>query len=430
MSLRILIVSDHYPPFIGGAHRQTQLLAKELYKRGHHVAVATVWQPGTVTESDDEGVQLFRLKDLRTTLRPAPNEAGQRHHPPYPDPVTMQGLRQVLAKVQPDVIHAYGWFSYSLAAALGNQEIPLLISARDYAYGCATRTLVYQGKESCSGPALGKCLSCAAKLYGRPKGWAAVMGTALSLPLLKRKVKGIHSISTYVREMVHRDFADDQLGPLVEATIPSFREDGDQLLDQNDPALQPYLAQLPNEPYILFVGALRRVKGIYELLAAYQRLQEAPPLVLIGTREADSPQVIPPGVHILPNFPHRAVMAAWTRAAFGVIPSLWAEPLGSVVYEGMSQGKAVIGTRPGGHTDMITDGETGLLVGQGDVTALATAMQTLIDNPQLCQAMGKAAQSRAELFVAAQSVPRFEQLYYRLVEQRQPIVQSLPAVLT
>ena len=96
----------------------------------------------------------------------------------------------------------------------------------------------------------------------------------------------------------------------------------------------------------------------------------------------------------------------------------------------MSQGKAVIGTRPGGHTDMITDGETGLLVGQGDVTALATAMQTLIDNPQLCQAMGKAAQSRAELFVAAQSVPRFEQLYYRLVEQRQPIVQSLPAVLT
>jgi len=30
MSLRILLVSDHYPPFIGGAHRQTHLLAKEL----------------------------------------------------------------------------------------------------------------------------------------------------------------------------------------------------------------------------------------------------------------------------------------------------------------------------------------------------------------------------------------------------------------
>ncbi len=29
-NLHVLLASDHYPPFIGGAHRQTQLLAHDL----------------------------------------------------------------------------------------------------------------------------------------------------------------------------------------------------------------------------------------------------------------------------------------------------------------------------------------------------------------------------------------------------------------
>jgi glycosyltransferase involved in cell wall biosynthesis len=112
------------------------------------------------------------------------------------------------------------------------------------------------------------------------------------------------------------------------------------------------------------------------------------------------------------------VMAAWEGAMFGVIPSLWPEPLGSVVYEGMSRGKAVIGTTPGGHTDMIVDGSTGLLVPPGDVDALRAAMQTLLDDPQLCLRFGRAGQARARLFTAEVNVPRFEQLYRQLIDAR------------
>lgn len=429
MKLRILLVSDHYPPFIGGAHRQTQLLGKELQKRGHTVNVVTVWQANQPATQDDAGVLVHRLKDLRTALPWASQGNHQRHHPAYPDPITIFGLRRIIQEFQPDIIHAYGWFTYSLAVALQGKQIPLLISARDYAYGCATRTLVYRGQENCGGPALGKCLGCAAQLYGGPKGWAAVLGTLISLPLLRTKVRGVHSISSYVQEMVQRDFLGNQSRPVAEGIIPSFRESNDDEQYGSDPALQPYVEQLPKEPYILFVGALRRVKGVDQLLAAYQRLQSPPPLVLIGTYEADSPRSFPPSVHVLPNLPHRAVMAAWEGAYFGVTPSLWAEPLGSVVYEGMSRGKAVIGTKPGGHTDMIVHGETGLLTPLGDVDALTAAMQRLIDNPDLCAQLGQAAKVRAAQFVAAVSVPRFEHLYRQVIEGNQGAAQQDPLLV-
>lgn len=415
MNLRILLVSDHYPPFIGGAHRQTQLLGKELHKRGHVVNVATVWQPGLPTEHDDNGVLIHRLKDLRTALTRQREDRMQRHHPGYPDPVTTWGLRRLIDQFQPDVIHAYGWFTYSVAAALTGKNIPLLISGRDYAYGCPTRTLVRNGQEICNGPALNKCLSCAAHLYGAPKGWTAVMGSKVGNALLRRKVSGVHSISTYVQEMVRRDFLGTTQPDLPEAIIPSFRESIDDECYSADPQLQSYLDRLPGEPFILFVGALRRVKGVYQLLDAYRRLEGAPPLVLIGTHEADSPKEYPAGVYVLPNFPHRAVMAAWEHALFGVIPSLWPEPLGSVVYEGMSRGKALIGTKPGGHTDMIIEGQTGLLVSPGDVDGLAHAMQTLIVQPDLRAQLGQAARNHAQQFTAAVSVPRFEEFYRRLV---------------
>lgn len=421
--MKILLASDHYPPFIGGAHRQTQLLGKELQCRGHQVNVATVWHPSVPEEENDGGVKVYRLRQLRTWFEQSTNEKAQRHQPPFADPVTIRGLKRIIEEFQPDIVHSYGWITYSVATALAGESIPLLISARDYAYGCATRTLVQRGEKPCSGPSLFKCIDCASHLYGVSKGVVAAMGVTSSRAYLKNRVNGIHSISTYVQEMIDRDFLqssdanikiDDS--PVVQAIIPSFRESAAASDYESDLAIKKYMDTLPNENYILFVGALRKVKGVYQLLAAYEKLVNPPALVLIGTFEADTPKLFPPGVHVLPNFPHRAVMAAWERSLFGVIPSLWPEPLGSVVYEGMSAGKAMIGTKPGGHTDMIVDGETGILVAQGDVEALRAAMQKLIDNPALCQRYGHAGWVRAQQFTADVNVPRFEEMYRRLVK--------------
>jgi glycosyltransferase involved in cell wall biosynthesis len=416
--MRILLATDHYPPYIGGAQIQSQVLARGLSERGHDVVVATVWQNAMPPMQEDDGITVYGLRQLRT-LPGIARRRRQHHQPPFPDPVTVIGLRRIIRRFKPDIVHSYGWISYSCAAAVLGTDIPLMVTARDYAYGCANRTLMRDGRP-CSGPALLKCLGCAGRHYGRPKGWVAALGVLGSRPLLRHKTVAIHSISTYVQTIIRRDFLDDRRTDstrhVVHDVIGNAPQRGRHRLLSD--GKQAYLDQLPTEPFILFVGALRRVKGVEQLLAAYDQLADTPPLVLIGTVEPDTPASFPPGVRVLNDFPHDAVMAAWEQALFGVLPSLWAEPFGTVVCEAMSRGKPVIGTMPGGHTDMIDDGETGFLVPQGDTEALADAMRRLIVDDELRERLGKAARLRAAEFTSEVSLPRIERLYEEAMAAR------------
>jgi glycosyltransferase involved in cell wall biosynthesis len=407
--MRLLFVSDHYPPFIGGAERQTQLLASRFAAAGHEVAVAVPWTKGLPHIEEEGGVTVYRIRQLRNVRGLGGDTV--RHPPPYPDPVTAWKLRQLVRRFRPDVVHSHGWISYSVAASLIGLRTPLLISARDYGYFCANRTLL-RDNEPCSGPSLFKCLACAGRNYGRPKGWIAVAGVFAWRPLLRRKVRGVHSISPFVAETMQAYFLGGANGsrPALDVVIPSFLDDD----FDGDPDVSALLDKLPREPFILYVGQLRRVKGLDVLFEAYERLESPPPLVLIGYLHRDGPRRVPPYAVMLSAWPHRAVMAAYERASFAVMPSLLPEPLGSVVHEAMSCGKPVIGTNHGGHPDMILDGETGFLVPPGDVAALASAMQRLCVDADLRARMGEAARERSGLFNASSALPRFAELYEQL----------------
>ncbi len=417
--MRILIVTDHYPPFIGGAHRQAGLLAAGMAERGHDVAVATTWHGGLPPLDWEEHVTVHRLRQLRTLVRGLIRDEQQRHQPPFPDPVTVVGLRRLISGFEPDVIHAYGWLAFSAAAALGRKRIPLLISARDYGYFCANRTLLRKG-EPCSGPAPLKCASCAGEYYGNvTKGVAATLGVYICRPLLARKMTGLHSVSSFVDDVTTR-YLFGPGGPpadLMRVTIPSFQDVApDEPVDSSDGEVAACLARLPREPFILYVGAFRKVKGLETLFEAYERLESPPPLVLMGTYERDSPGGFPEEAVVLTDVPHRAVMAAWDRAMFGVMPSLWPEPFGATVAEAMNRGKPVIGTTLGGHVDMIGEDEAGLLVPQGDVGALERAMRELIGDPERRERYGRAASEKARTFAATSVIPRFEQAYRDVLE--------------
>jgi glycosyltransferase involved in cell wall biosynthesis len=411
--MRILLATDHYPPFIGGAHRQAKLLASGMVERGHRVDVVTPWHGGLEEEEAQDGVSVHRVREMRTAIPALVRNNKQRHQPPFPDPVSIAELRRLIGSVEPDVIHAYGWLAFSVAAALGRRRVPLLISARDYGYFCATRTLLRKGVESCAGPAPLKCATCSVDYYRGPKGLAATAGVYACRPVLARKMTGLHSVSSFVHEVTRRYLFGAQGAPknLVEVVIPSFQDvDPSEEIDPGDPEVAPYLERLPRQPFILFVGAFRKVKGLETLFEAYGRLESPPPLVLMGTYERDSPADFPAEAIVIPDVPHRAVMASWDRALFGVMPSLWPEPFGATVAEAMNRGRPVIGTRPGGHVDMIDD-SAGRLVPQGDAGALAEAMRTMIEDPDLRERCGRAAAERAEAFAASAVLPRFEQAY-------------------
>lgn len=70
--------------------------------------------------------------------------------------------------------------------------------------------------------------------------------------------------------------------------------------------------------------------------------------------------------------------------------SIAAEPFGRVVVEAMLCGRPVVATRGGGVTEIVADGETGLLVPPADPVALAAAIEQIIRDPALAGKLAKA----------------------------------------
>jgi glycosyltransferase involved in cell wall biosynthesis len=234
-------------------------------------------------------------------------------------------------------------------------------------------------------------------------------------------VKGIHSVSSFVASTVERDLlrGDRRWRPAL-ATIPDvvpLATGAAPELTADDRVL---LDRLPREPFLLFVGALQRPKGLFVLLEAWRRLADrpggAPPLVCIGTRWPETPASFPDGVTVLSDVPHRVVMAAWERALLGVAPSIWPDPLPGVVREAMTRGRPVVATAVGGNTDMIRDGETGLLVAPGDSRALAAGIARLLADPELAGRLGVAGAATVQSLTASAVAERFEALYARAID--------------
>jgi len=415
MNSRVLLVTDYYPPLIGGATRSAQLIARALARRGYQVSVATTWQPGTpLTEQDEDGVGVHRLRGLTMRMTRLSANPYRRVPPPFPDPELVWRLRRLIRRIRPDVVHSSGWLSYSCAVALLGNDVPLILGGRDYGNVCAVGSLVRDGV-LCEGPGLSKCLACAADHYGAVKGTLAVAGVLGGRPLLRSKIRAVQSVSTYVEEILGRhlvrtegDGSRDRR--LMKMVIPDFRLEGN-----GDAVDEQVLARLPRQPFILFVGALREIKGIRVLVEAYERLDARPPLVVLGSRAPDMPTSFPDDVVVEYDVSHSTVMAAWDRALFGVAPSVLPEPLGNVVHEAMSRGKTVVGTTPGGHAEMIHHGVDGLLVRAGDVDALAAAMRLLLDDAALRSRLERAATASAERFTPEVQIPRFDALMRKLI---------------
>jgi glycosyltransferase involved in cell wall biosynthesis len=78
-----------------------------------------------------------------------------------------------------------------------------------------------------------------------------------------------------------------------------------------------------------------------------------------------------------------------------VVPSD-AEPFGLVTVEAMASGKPVVATCTGGSSEIVVDGETGLLVPPRRPEAIADALVRLLATPGLAAAMGRRGALRAQ----------------------------------
>lgn len=397
--MRILLLSQFYPPIVGGEERHVRNLGAALAERGHDVAVATLWYPGASDEDTDGAVRVVRLRGTLQRASALFSESERRHAPPFPDPELVAGLARVLRRERPDIVHAHNWMVHAYLPLKPFFRTPLVQTLHDYSLVCAKKNLM-NGDAPCSGPALSKCLPCASRHYGAAKGGITALATRASGPLALRAVDRFLAVSRAVANLNGISGRCD--------VVPNFVPD-----DVGAPAPQPdpRLRELPAGPYILFVGDLNKQKGVPVLIEAYRRLRAPPPLVLIGRTFPDAAQDLPQGVHVLGRWPHPAIMQAWRGCLFGVAPSVWPEPCATVVMEGMAAGKPMIVTATGGMPDLVEHERSGLLVPPGDAAALAGAMQRLTEDAALRRRLSSGSLERVEELKASAVVDRIEAVY-------------------
>ncbi|HEV8480273.1 MAG TPA: glycosyltransferase family 4 protein [Candidatus Eisenbacteria bacterium] len=160
-------------------------------------------------------------------------------------------------------------------------------------------------------------------------------------------------------------------------------------------------------PSVLYVGRLRRYKGVDALLDAFVRVRERLPEARLT--------VLGDGPHRTTLERRAAALQLGDNVTFtGFVPSAekvqklqsaWVSALpspkegwGLTVVESNACGTPVVASRSPGLVDSVRDGESGILVPHGDATALADAILSVLTREELRQRLSRGGLAWAQRF--------------------------------
>jgi glycosyltransferase involved in cell wall biosynthesis len=176
---------------------------------------------------------------------------------------------------------------------------------------------------------------------------------------------------------------------------------------------------------ILSVGRLSREKGFPDLIDAVRHLKDMRPelsfkLLIVGEgqeRSTIEQMIRRLGLEqeVCPVGYTRSVSPYYDMADVVAIPS-WTEGSPNVLLEAMAAGIPVVATAVGGIPEIVTSGETALLVPPRDPIALANALDRLLHDPPFAMAIATRAQVLVrERYSIPARVTALVHLYDRLV---------------
>ena len=179
--------------------------------------------------------------------------------------------------------------------------------------------------------------------------------------------------------------------------------------------------KIPDEDIVfVYVGRLKRDKGIPELLAAFEKIAKTNSsmwLLLVGPDEENLGRLIQasPAMMKIIKVGHTSSPESYMAAAdIFVLPS-HREGFGSSVIEAGACGIPAVASRIYGLTDAVVHGRTGLLVTRGDVGELARAMERLGKDRKLRLRMGREAQRRAKVRFDQKKITEALLQFYRKI---------------
>lgn len=159
-----------------------------------------------------------------------------------------------------------------------------------------------------------------------------------------------------------------------------------------------------NGPVVTILAALRDFKGITHAIDAWPAVLAGQPtarLLLVGSGEqepalrAQVARLELTGSVIFAGM-RSDVPDVLRGSDLVVLPSIYGENLPTVLMEAGGCGRPVVASDVGGISDIVADGETGLLVPPGDSPGIAAAILTLLADPDLRDRMGEAGRHRME----------------------------------
>jgi glycosyltransferase involved in cell wall biosynthesis len=342
----------------GGAERMVASLAEGARRAGHKVAVAAA--PGPL-EAELLGTRVFPIPVVRR--RPVGAVRAAR--------VVASALREW----RPDVVHCHnpGMAIVSSLATLRGRRRPALASVHGVAeedYPAAARALRLAGLPTI---ACGPGVAAALAEHGLEVAGTIVNGVAPAPPAADR-------------ERLANEWALRPQVPLV-VTV------GRLVLQKNQALAVRALTEVPDAVLVVVgTGPLRA-----ELEREARNAAVADRVVLTGARQ-DA----------------RAVIGA---ADAVVISSHW-EGLPLVALEALSAGRPLVATAVRGLRELLTDGETALLVEPGDSSALAAALRRVLDDPELARRLGEQGRRLAAEHSEEQMIEAFLEVYERLLAGR------------
>ena len=118
-------------------------------------------------------------------------------------------------------------------------------------------------------------------------------------------------------------------------------------------------------------------------------------------------------LELLPWTSQEELRAVYDRAGIFLFPSFF-EGFGKVFLEAMARGDAVVATNIAGARDVIEDGRDGILVPVGDVTALVSAVESLLADPARAATISESAAAKARTYTWRRAASEAAAFYERL----------------
>lgn len=180
----------------------------------------------------------------------------------------------------------------------------------------------------------------------------------------------------------------------------------------------------PNgEKIILHASNFRKVKRIADVIYTFNKIKKSIPskLLLVG----DGPER-----HMAEDLCRELGIIEETRflgkqqdmediyaiADLFLLPSEY-ESFGLAALEAMAAGTPVVATNAGGIPEIITHGKNGYLSGIGDVEQMSHQAISILSNDQVLNTFSEEARKQAESFDIHKIVPKYEELYQRVLKK-------------